>query len=203
VEAAPIDTRVRKATAADVKPISEALARSFHDDPVLRWLFPDDKTAPKKMPQFFALDLSKFWLGLGEVYTTDSIAGGALWGPPGHWQMGMGTIIRNGPSMIRLLGGRLFKALQFLGTVEKAHPKDPHFYLAVLGTQPADQGKGIGSAMMAPVLERCDLEGIPAYLESSKDTNIPFYNRHGFEVTEEIAFPGGPTVWGMWREPKG
>jgi GNAT superfamily N-acetyltransferase len=197
-----VEAKVRKATAADVKPISEALARAFHDDPVLRWLFPDDATAPAKMPKFFALDLKKFWLGLGEVYTTDAIAGGALWGPPGHWQMGMGTIIRNGPSMVRLLGGRLFKGLQFLSMVEKAHPKDPHFYLAILGTQPADQGKGVGSAMMAPVLERCDLDGTPAYLESSKESNIPFYGRHGFEVTQELAFPGGPTVWGMWREPQ-
>jgi ribosomal protein S18 acetylase RimI-like enzyme len=203
-----MNTGVRKATVADVKPISQALARAFHDDPVLTWLFPDERTAPTKMPKFFAVDLSKFWLGLGEVYTADassgdSVAGGALWGPPGHWQMGMGTIIRNGPTMIRLLGGRLFKGLQFLSMVEKAHPKEPHFYLAILGTQPADQGKGLGSAMMAPVLERCDSERTPAYLESSKESNIPFYRRHGFEVTQELAFPGGPTVWGMWRDPRG
>ena len=73
----------------------------------------------------------------------------------------------------------------------------------MLGTEPASQGKGIGSALMQPILDRCDSEGLPAYLESSKDTNIPFYSRHGFEVTGEIKIgKDGPMVWPMWRTPK-
>jgi GNAT superfamily N-acetyltransferase len=70
----------------------------------------------------------------------------------------------------------------------------------VLGTDPRYQGKGIGSALLAPVLEQCDAEGLPAYLESTKERNVPFYARHGFEVTESFRVGGGPTVWGMWRK---
>jgi ribosomal protein S18 acetylase RimI-like enzyme len=72
----------------------------------------------------------------------------------------------------------------------------------VLGTAPEHQGKGLGSAMMAPVLHRCDDEGLPAYLESSKESNIAFYRRHGFEVVGEVVVPDGPTLWPMWREPR-
>ncbi len=72
----------------------------------------------------------------------------------------------------------------------------------MLGTDPPWQGKGLGAAVVAPVLERCDREGERAFLESSKERNTPFYERLGFEVTEEIHVPRGPVVWGMWREPR-
>jgi len=72
----------------------------------------------------------------------------------------------------------------------------------VLGTDPQHQGKGIGSALLAPVLAKCDAEGIPAYLESSKERNIPFYRRHGFEVTTELNLKNGPSLWPMWRDPR-
>ena len=64
------------------------------------------------------------------------------------------------------------------------------------------QGKGVGTALLRPVLEHCDAEGIPCYLESSKERNVPFYRRHGFEVVEEVSLPDdGPMLWTMWREP--
>ncbi len=88
-----------------------------------------------------------------------------------------------------------------VSTIERQHPRTPHWYLAVLGTDPIHQGKGIGSALLAPILDRCDREGIGAYLESSKQSNIAFYRRHRFEVTGEIVLPGGPPVWPMWRDP--
>ncbi len=90
-----------------------------------------------------------------------------------------------------------------LAAIEKKHPHAPHWYLLGLGVDPDLQGKGIGTQLMAPVLERCDREGTPAYLESSKERNVPLYERNGFRVTEEFRVPnGGPPIWMMWRDPK-
>jgi len=93
--------------------------------------------------------------------------------------------------------------LRLLNLVEGMHPHEPHWYLATLGTAVELQGQGVGSALMQPVLEHCDAEGLPAYLESSKERNVPFYRRHGFEVVKEVPLPGGgPKLWTMWREPR-
>jgi ribosomal protein S18 acetylase RimI-like enzyme len=90
-----------------------------------------------------------------------------------------------------------------LNRMEARHPYDPpHWYLFILGTERAAQGRGLGSALLTHVLACVDAEGMPAYLESSNERNLALYGRHGFKVTAEVVIPGGPRIWPMWREAR-
>jgi GNAT superfamily N-acetyltransferase len=78
-----------------------------------------------------------------------------------------------------------------------------HWYLFTFGTAPERQGKGVGSALLRSMLSHVDLEGQPAYLESSKERNVPLYARFGFEVIAVLPPTwGSPALWRMWREPR-
>ena len=104
---------------------------------------------------------------------------------------------------VRLFRSKLPRAIRLLTQMERAHPTDPpHWYLAVLGTDPAHQGSGVGSALIRAITDRCDAQGLGAYLESSKEQNVPFYARHGFEVVERVDPGGQPPTWTMWRDPR-
>jgi GNAT superfamily N-acetyltransferase len=194
---------VRKADSGDARPLAEALARAFDDDPLMRFILPDDSLRRRRLPRLFRTSLHAQYLRLGEVYTTSDVAGGSVWSPPGLWRPPPWVVARSLPGLALALGWRLPNAVWAVTAVERLHPAEPHWYLAVLGTEPSRQGHGIGSALLAPVLQRCDHDGVPAYLESSKEANLPFYARHGFEVTGTIDLPGGgPRVWPMWRNPR-
>jgi GNAT superfamily N-acetyltransferase len=197
-------TTARAARLDDVDGIAEALVRSFHDDPVMSWLFGDvPEKKQRRMRGYFKREVTRH-LGHGDVvYTADGLPGAACWDPPDQWRIPVAQITRNMPFFLWSMGRRVPRALTGLGMVEKAHAKvAPHYYLALLGTATEHQGKGVGSALLQPILDRCDAEGIGAYLESSKDRNVPYYRRHGFEVVEEIQLPKGPPVWTMWRDPR-
>jgi GNAT superfamily N-acetyltransferase len=195
-------TEVKDAAAGDIEAMTEALVRAFDDDPLMGYLFPNTDTRPKKMRAFFMSD-SKRALTKGAVHTTAgaSAQGGAIWMAPGQWKIGGLELLGQLPMLFKL-GADTPRSLGLLSKVEKVHPTEPHWYLAVLGTAPEYQGKGIGSALISPILQQCDTEGVPAYLESSKESNIPFYQRHGFELRDEINVKNGPTLWPMWRDPQ-
>jgi GNAT superfamily N-acetyltransferase len=107
------------------------------------------------------------------------------------------------PAAPFLLGAHTRRALRLLFEIDGRHPKEAHWYLATLGTEPARQGTGIGSALLRERLAAADEEGVPAYLESSKARNVPLYARFGFEVVEEFqSSAAAPTIWRMWREPR-
>jgi GNAT superfamily N-acetyltransferase len=192
---------IRKATIADLPAMSSALADAFDDDPVMAWLFPRAASRRSKLTRWFTIE-GRRHLAHDTVWCDVGGRGAAYWDPPGHWRMTPGQIVRTLPRTAPLFGTRIPIALRGLGRVEGVHPDEPHRYLAVLGTAAAAQGKGIGSALLTPTLDRCDGEGVPAYLESSKEANIAFYARHGFEVTGTVELPKGPTVWTMWRTPR-
>jgi ribosomal protein S18 acetylase RimI-like enzyme len=194
---------VRELTAADIPRIATALARAFEDDPVLSWIFRSESDRLNRLESAFALYLRRIWLPHQACYGTDRLFGAALWLPPGKWHLSPWQQLRLLPSMLAVSTRDLPRLVSVLQLIEKKHPREPpHFYLAVLGVEPEFQGRGFGGALMQPVLERCDREGVPAYLESSKRRNIVLYERHGFRVVEELRVPrGGPPIWPMWRDP--
>jgi len=199
-----IDAAVRKVRPEEVPALTAVMARAFDDDPFANWFVAQDKHRASRIHQF--MEVAYQICGRhGEVYTTDAIQGGAFWSPPGKWKMGILEQLKLMPAMMRTSTLRRIPAVTSgLTAVEKKHPHIPHWYLLALGTEPDLQGRGIGTQLMAPVLERCDRENTPAYLESSKEKNIPLYERNGFKVTEEFRVPnGGPPIWLMWREGRG
>lgn len=194
-------TVVRPLTEAERDPVARMLARAFDDDPLANYIFPSSRVRPAGLRSFFTIQLRHMFLPAAESYVTEDRSSAALWVPPGRPPLSAGAALRLLP-LVRHTGTRTVRTLRLLAAVDSHHPRQPHFYLGVLGTDPPLQGKGLGSAVMEPVLRRCDAEGVPAYLESSKERNVPFYRRHGFEVTEELRLPGAPSLWLMWREPR-
>ncbi|HZN14427.1 MAG TPA: GNAT family N-acetyltransferase [Acidimicrobiales bacterium] len=191
---------VRKVTRGDVPEVAQALARAFADDPVMTYVIPE-RNRHRRMRRLFELDLHHIALRHDESYTTvGPISGAALWAPPDKWRTSALSLAWSAPSFLRVLGTNVRAAIRLMTAVERKHPKPPHYYLSTLGTEPDFQGKGIGSALIQPVLDRCDAAGVPAYLESSKEANVPFYRRHGFEITGEVTVADGPTLWLMWRD---
>src|SRR5690606_32320732 len=123
-------------------------------------------------------------------------AGVALWLPPGAGS--------DEESLIRLFDENVSRDVKqdlpvIFEQMQKYHPTEPHWYLPMIGVDPAYQGTGVGSALMAEALKAVDRDGLIAYLESSNPKNISLYERHGFEVIGEIQSGGSPVLRPMLR----
>jgi GNAT superfamily N-acetyltransferase len=193
---------VRKATLAEAPELARALARAFHDDPVLTWVLRGDRNRARMLERGYELFLRRVWMEQEETYTTPGVAGVAVWERPGSWQLSAGRQLRLLPVMTAVFRNRVPRLLRALTALEARHPREPHYYLPFVGVPPEWQGHGIGAALLAPILERCDRERVPAFLEASTPRNRALYERHRFAVTEEFRLGrSAPPQWRMWREP--
>jgi ribosomal protein S18 acetylase RimI-like enzyme len=200
--AGPHGRVVRKATEDDVPALADALARAFDGDPPMQWFLPDPQSRVDRARTLFEVMLTRVHLQRDWCYTTEDVIGGALWVPPGNWRLGLVQQLTLLPGMLRVFGRGLARAQRGLAVMESGHPREPHYYLDSLGVVPEWQGRGLGSALMAPVLERCDSERMPAYLNAGSPRSRELYRRHGFVVQEEFRLPDdGPPLWRMWRSP--
>lgn len=198
---------VGKARDAQTVAMAGVLGRAFFDDPVFTWVLRGDTRRMKILRRGFELFLRRVWMAEGQTYTTAGVAGVAVWEPPGRWKHGVGEQLRLLPAMLAVFKRHSPRVLRALTVLEGGHPAEPvhapHYYLPFLGVDPLWQGRGLGGALLAPVLQRCDREDVPAFLEASSARNRALYERHGFAVTEEFALArGAPTQWRMWREPR-
>jgi ribosomal protein S18 acetylase RimI-like enzyme len=198
-------TPVRRATPGELPALADVLTRAFADDPVTAWIFPDETDRVQRLGRFYSeLFLPRMAFGRDEIYTDDRISGVASWTPPGQGETGMMDMLRMLPGLARISGRWLPRTLKTLSYMESQFPEAPHWHLPFLGVVPEAQGQGLGSALMQPILDRADREGMPAYLEASTERSRALYLRHGFVVLDEMRLPGGgPPLWRMWREPVG
>ncbi|MGH3969442.1 MAG: GNAT family N-acetyltransferase [Mycobacterium sp.] len=198
--------QARPARKTDIAALAAVLGRAFYDDPVMMWMLPDDGSRAARLPRLFAtLTRHHHLVGGGVEVAADATAIGAaaLWDPPNRWKQSSRAQLAMMPALIRTFGVRSAKAREVVELMKRHHPEEPHWYLAVIGSDPTVRGRGFGQALMGSRLDRCDAERCPAYLESSKADNVPYYERFGFTVTGEITLPGGgPTLWPMWRAPR-
>ena len=191
-----------QASREHVEPLASALARAFAEDPVFEWLLPAKDSRELRLRRFFALELSAIVLIDGWAQTSESLDGAALCLPPSAWRMPMGRALAHGREFLRSFGARLPRATGLLWRMESVHPRAAHYYLPYIGVAPEAQGRGLGTALMAPLLERCDREGLPAYLEATCERNAELYERLGFEHLRELRFAGSPPLLLMRRRPR-
>lgn len=200
----PVPARARLATRSDVPRLGRALSAAFAADPIWRWLVPAD-AAWAATPPLFAHEVARR-VPHGQAYTDDARGGVAVWVPPGG-RLGRAQRVlrdlRDAPSAARVFRpGRIRDGLAVQAAMKAGTPREDHWYLAVLGVDPDHQGRGLGGTLIAPVLRRCDLDGVGAYLESSNERNVPFYRRHGFEAVDVVRPNGSPPMTLMWRDPR-
>ena len=157
---------------------------------------PDATTRPARLRRFFADEL-RHVLDRGLVSTSNDLAGAALALGPGAWR----TPPRVALLQARAFGIRLPRAAGLLGSVERRHMREPHWYFPYIGVAPAAQGRGLGSSTMRPTLDRCDAEGLPAYLEATSERNAVLYERLGFKLERVLRFAGSPPLRLMVRQP--
>ena len=191
----------RHATRADLPTMVEAMVAGFHEDPLYVWLYPDAAERPERLRETFEL-ICDLALPHGHLYTNAERSAAAAWTTPDVPLVDDVQGERFLDMIERHVGERALHVAEGMGHTEAERPAGPHFALHSLSVDAAVQDTGVGSALVAPVLARCDEDGLPAHLTSSAARNVPFYERLGFAVTAEVTLPGdGPVMRAMIRQP--
>ncbi len=186
---------VRPAGEADREIVLATLTLAFSADPPSRWLFPKARDFLAAYGRF-AEAFGGAAFAAGTALMTDDGAAAALWLGPGLKadDEALGAIFQEAfADRGDTTGGAVGDAIAAF------HPKDPHWYLPLIGVDPGRQGRGLGSALLKAGLALCDAAGLPAYLESSNIKNVPLYERFGFEVLGVVQPGDFPGLWPMLR----
>lgn len=177
------------------------LADAFVDDPLSRWIYADHPSRLRWVRSDFRLRLAQHAHDR-RSFTDPQLRGACVWAAPGHWRgytrgqwralTAVGRVVRNYERI-----GRIQREL------DRRHPAEPHFYLALLGVNNAHRRQGVAAAVLAPTLAECDRLRTPAYVEAGSEEAAACYQRLGFVTSGEVRVLGAPPVYLMWREPQG
>ena len=202
-----MDAKIVRLDESQVPAAAQMLARAFHDDPLMRYTIPDPDERARLLPAMYAT-MIRFGMLAGEVYAaSDAPEGVAIWMPPdAKWtreNMEASGMYRTAT----LIGDEAYHRYRDVVSREwQARLREipgTGWYLFILGVEPRVQRRGLGGALMRPVLERADAELAVCYLETENERNVAFYLKQGFElaVNGEEAGHSGVRFWTFRRTP--
>ncbi|HTT59764.1 MAG TPA: GNAT family N-acetyltransferase [Acidimicrobiales bacterium] len=191
---------------SDAKHAARVSARAFLDDAYFSYLLPDERARSRALELLFAAQIRRGGEHARTVTVRDErhqIVGVAVWFGPGHWPPSVGTQLSQLPVTLRALY-RHPRALRlgatYINAVLKVHPKEHHWYLALIATDLTVQRRGAGTLLMNEGIEQMKLDGVGGYLETQKEENLAFYNRFGYDLRETLhPVAGGPPYFTMWK----
>jgi hypothetical protein len=194
----PRSEAVRVAGKMDISAAVQVVRMGFATDPVARWVYPDITDYMTLFPDFIN-GMAGRSFEQGAAYISAGNAGAALWLPPG--------VTSNEEILANVVENTVSPAIRkdldsFMEQMATFHPTEPHWYLPMIAVDPFRFGQGIGTSLMRYALERCDEDGLPAYLESSNPRNITLYQRFGFEILGLIRAGDSPPMFPMMRRPR-
>jgi ribosomal protein S18 acetylase RimI-like enzyme len=184
-------------------PLSEAdqnaaiatVVSAFAEDPVERWLYPEDRDYERHFPDFVAALGGRAFERM-TAWGLENQAAVALWLPPGVGPDEEAVVAVLSESVAESKHDELFSVL---GQIGEAHPPYPHWYLPWLAVEPGNQSAGLGGLLIEHCLAIVDESGLHAFLETPNPRNIGFYERHGFEVTAVTRSASCPPLTSMLR----
>jgi ribosomal protein S18 acetylase RimI-like enzyme len=207
--------QVRRATRADLTQLCVTAVKAFGEDPVMRWLYPDDDEYFRPSGEVMR-GVMVAWIEHNEVWCTDDCAALAVWIQPGRPEAPDDGVAPDPPPSPELLD-----RFGIIGPLMAQHaPSEDHWYLQLLATHPDWQRQGLGVALMAAKFAEAAVDGLPCHLETETLVNVAYYRRHGFEVHAEFDIPTGihqhrfssfgedpstevgPHMWGMPHPPR-
>lgn len=198
---------IRTAGEGDRGLVVRLLDEAFQDDPVSGWVFPGEDyrrtTHHKLMAAFTDIVLAD-----GRIDLTEDGTACALWlsVPADDHTADSADSADDGPAQLREAVDPDNERVELIGRLTAdVHPSGrAHAYLWMIAVTPERQDEGLGTVLITSVLDRCDREGLPAYLDASNVRSLKLYERLGFEITgRPLDLPDGPWMWPMWREPRG
>ncbi|MEV4251523.1 GNAT family N-acetyltransferase [Streptosporangium canum] len=191
---------VRPITDADVPAAVDTLARAFADYPYTRHVIAADGHE-ERIRRYQELCLTRIGMMYGRVWVADEGRAVAVWAVPG--QDPSPAFAELGPILGELSGDRAAVSETADAAMAPYRPKEPGWFLETVATAPESQGKGLGSAVLIPGIQEAERAGCPAFLETSSEANVRFYERLGFKVTADVQLPdNGPRTWCMRRDPR-
>ena len=190
----------------DAQKTGAVMRDAFFNEPNFVYILPDSKKRHEALTWFFGTFVPSLGFEKGKVYGAENAEGQAVWTRPDS-HIGFLASLRAGFFSLPFHFGvdglvRSMTLGKHVEALRKSAAPESHWYLMALGVAPAAQGRGVGSALLRPLLAQADEEGRPCYLDTFNERNLAFYSRYGFEVAQEARVEDGPAFWGMVRQPK-